>query len=100
MPIKYACVCCKKPVKCNQRALLCTNCKIWAHITCARVPQSQYNDRKEHFENWSCPTCILQELPFFNEELDLDRELCAGNESNLERDTNLMKNVIIYMGPF
>ena len=71
MPTKNPCACCKKPVKCNQKALLCTVCNKWVHIVCAGVSQSQYNDRREHFVNWRSSICIFEELQFFGDELDL-----------------------------
>ena len=66
MVTSYPCVFCSKPVKSNQKALLCTQCNLWAHIKCARVSELQYCDPNEHFVNWRCSKCILSLLPFFD----------------------------------
>ena len=65
MVVRYPCTCCNKPVRKNQKALVCTMCKKWVHITCGRVSKAKYDDRNEKFENWQCPKCLLSELPFY-----------------------------------
>lgn len=72
---KHPCGCCGKPVKKKQKALLCTNCSLWVHISCGRVPKHHYDDANESFINWECPKCLFCHLPFESEEsLNLDTE--------------------------
>ena len=60
----FPCSCCKHPVKINQKALLCTACNNWIHISCGGIPKNVYDDESEHFVNWQCRTCIFRLLPF------------------------------------
>ena len=69
MIINYPCVCCQKAVKTNQRAILCTNCQKWVHIKCVNISKTVYDDTGEHFMGWQCPICIMQQLPFYNEDI-------------------------------
>ena len=64
---KHPCGCCGKPVKKNQKALLCTNCSLWIHISCGHVSKRQYDDVNESFKNWECPKCLFCYLPFESE---------------------------------
>ena len=68
MVIKYPCSVCDKSVRKNKKALLCTECSKWVHITCGQVLRKFYDDISVHFENWHCPKCLLQQLPFWNVE--------------------------------
>ena len=46
MSVKFPCVCCQKRVKRKHKALLCTVCKKWAHISCATVYHSVNYDNE------------------------------------------------------
>ena len=67
---QYPCVHCDKSVKKNQKALLCTECNLWAHIKCAGISDLKYNDPNEGFVNWQCSKCVSSYLPFFNDNVD------------------------------
>ena len=87
---KHPCGCCGKPVKKKQKALLCTNCSLWVHISCGRVPKHHYDDANESFINWECPKCLFCHLPFESEEsLNLDTEDNGVNTLPDEIDENL-----------
>ena len=88
MPIKFPCVCCQKPVKCKQRALLCTRCSKWIHISCASVTQTQYDDDNESFENWICPKCIFSDLPYFSSEVE-----CVTDSNAVKVNSSLGKDM-------
>ena len=96
MVVKYPCACCKKPVRCNQKALTCTTCKKWVHISCGRVHKSKYDDSEENFENWQCPLCLFHELPFYNsfdDESIVEEKFSIGHEiTNIEVNTSNEKN--------
>ena len=64
----FPCISCKQSVKSNQKALLCTACNEWIHISCAGVPPKVYHDDTEQFVNWQCRKCIFSLLPFYNSE--------------------------------
>ena len=55
---KYPCGVCKKPVKCNQKGILCDLCNLWHHTKCINMPNETYfrlaNDTEEP---WECPDC-------------------------------------------
>ena len=79
----HPCSCCSKTVANNQKALLCTDCCQWTHISCGHITRKQYDDVNELFKNWKCPMCILRILPFWGE--DLVTEDCI-----IDTDTNVM----------
>ena len=68
----FPCITCKKSVKKNQKALLCTTCNQWIHISCAGVPRKMYDDESEYFLNWQCRKCVLSLLPFYDSEHEID----------------------------
>ena len=77
--VKHPCSCCEKPVRKNQKALLCTTCLKWVHINCGHVLKKQYECIQNKFENWECPKCLFVHMPFRDEESsDLDD---GNNES-------------------
>ena len=43
MPIKYPCIECKKPVKCNQLAIFCNVCEFWIHFKCSTLTKAHYD---------------------------------------------------------
>ena len=98
MPVKFPCVCCQKPVKRKQKALLCTVCKKWVHTSCTGVALIQYDDENEVFENWQCPKCIVIELPYFGCEitgdiLNSNPESVTVNNSMIS-DNNIPETIV------
>ena len=83
MVTTYPCSCCLKPVKRNQKALLCTGCRQWTHISCGHVSKKQYNVKSVLILNWQCPKCILQILPFWGEDLTNVNQLNVENKHNV-----------------
>ena len=43
MPIKYPCIECKKPVKCNQLPIFCNLCKLWIHFKCSTLTEAHFD---------------------------------------------------------
>ena len=41
-PTKNPCSICSKPVRSNQKAVLCDNCNLWCHCKCSSVSASEY----------------------------------------------------------
>ena len=60
MPFKYPCIECARPVKSNNKAVLCVACLNWIHLSCSELD----NDFFESTADWICDKCILRELPF------------------------------------
>ena len=60
---QFPCVRCSKCVKANQKALLCTSCHNWVHISCSGISAERYDDPNEHFISWECSKCLLKHLP-------------------------------------
>ena len=77
--VKYPCSICSKSVKKNQKALLCTGCSKCVHITCGQVLKQTYDSDTVLFENWLCPKCLLQQLPFWNNNTCTTEEYMDNN---------------------
>ena len=62
---RYPCSICNRPVRCNQKALLCDLCDLWSHCRCSGAGDQVYShyQQVEHF-SWCCPCCIAGSLPF------------------------------------
>ena len=88
MPIRFPCRSCKKPVKCNQKALLCTVCNKWIHISCTGITEGQYVNKKERFENWSCNMCIFEALPFSDVDINSPEVSVPNFPKNVEASVN------------
>ena len=58
----FHCVSCFKTVTNNQRALQCTNCNKWVHISCTDISFKSYDDPTQHFFNWQCSKCLFRYL--------------------------------------
>lgn len=65
-PTKYPCTSCCKPVKSNQKGILCDRCDMWTHARCCYVDDDEYQriSALEDSCKWFCPTCTLSELPY------------------------------------
>ena len=65
-PVKDPCGKCSRPVKCNQRSLLCEDCNLYWHQKC--IPDmtvTQYTLLITSTIDWICPGCTLAaSLPF------------------------------------
>ena len=63
-PVQYPCTVCEKPVKGNQRGIMCDGCSQWTHARCGGVGEAEYLllNAQESCE-WFCPLCIRSKLP-------------------------------------
>ena len=65
-PIRYPCSVCKKPVKSNQKALLCDNCNEWSHAGCASIGSSLYRELSERSDFFMVLSAVpLGHAPLF-----------------------------------
>ena len=62
-PVQYPCTVCKKPVKGNQRGIMCDGCSQWTHARYGGVGEAEYLllTAQESCE-WFCPLCIRSKL--------------------------------------
>jgi hypothetical protein len=58
-PIRNPCGDCTKPVKSNQRVILCDGCSYWYHLKCTELSLTDYNNLSQSNKDWYCRTCIL-----------------------------------------
>ncbi len=71
---KFPCRVCHKPVKCNQKGILCDMCNLWHHIKCINMSTKEYfrlADNED--EPWECPDCQFPYRftdSFFNTTVD------------------------------
>ena len=85
---------CRKPVKCNQRGILCDRCELWTHIRCCGIDVLEYERLGLNSnEEWYCPSCLAAEFPFADVSLPSNTSTCSvstpvgtplGNLSPLE----------------
>ena len=63
-PVQYPCTVCEKPVKGNQRGIMCDGCSQWTHARCGSVGESEYLLlTAEQSIKWLCPLCIRSKIP-------------------------------------
>ena len=87
-PVKFPCTICKNPVKKNQRGLCCDVCNLWTHARCCRVSNDQYDQLSlDCINDWLCPACVSDELPFANSSASCISEELSSAEESLTTDT-------------
>ena len=64
MVIKYLCSFCKKPCKCNQKAILCNICNKWSHQKCNQLSINEFNTLGNSNLPYFCPFCNNNNFPF------------------------------------
>lgn len=75
---KYPCTLCSKPVRKNQRGILCDKCKKWTHASCCGITKTEYQLIGDNDDQWFCPTCLRNELPYANCSLSSLESSTAG----------------------
>ena len=66
-PIKFPCSICFKPVRSNQKAMLCDCCNLWCHCKCSSVSMSEYAavfQSMGEAVSWICNGCYVRVMPF------------------------------------
>ena len=64
-PVKFPCTMCSKPVKRNQRGIMCDSCDFWTHASCCDIGPDEYQQLSTcETSGWICPACLSSELPF------------------------------------
>ena len=62
-PVQYPCTVCEKPVKRNQRGIMCDSCSQWTHARCGGVEEAEYVLLTAHQSSeWLCPSCVQSKL--------------------------------------
>ena len=61
-PVQYPYTVCEKPVKRNQRGIMCDGCSQWTHAHCG-VEEAEYLLLTAHQSSeWLCPSCVQSKL--------------------------------------
>lgn len=68
---KYPCGKCSKPVKSNQKGILCDFCDRWYHARCCEINNIQYDELADSSCIWLCAECGL---PNYSSSVLLSRE--------------------------
>ena len=76
-PVKYPCGYCERPVRSNQKGILCDKCELWYHAKCMGISNGSYNLLTTSEDEWFCPTC---ELPSITDSF-LETEDLRDNEN-------------------
>ena len=90
-PVRYPCTVCAKPVRANQRGVICDTCDLWTHAKCCGISRSEYDVMSLQGDSctWECPKCTISTLPFANTSVISDD---AGMEEALIGDTLLSRD--------
>ena len=99
-PVQYPCTVCEKPVKRNQRGIMCDSCSQWTHARCGGVEEAEYVLLTAHQSSeWLCPSCVQSKLSISSLSLldnttslmllqpkidDSDTEVPGVNKTNLQ----------------
>ncbi len=84
---KYPCGVCHKPVKVNQKGILCDLCNLWHHTKCVNMPTTEYfrlADNEE--EPWECPDCSFP-YKFTDSFFNTTTSDSLGNDSILSENS-------------
>ncbi len=82
---KYPCGTCHKPVRKNQKGILCDLCNIWYHAKCINMPDREYFRLGNCDEPWECNNCLLPfdfTDSFFNSTVHDTSGVSSHNTSN------------------
>ena len=94
-PVKFPCTICKNPVKKNQRGLCCDVCNLWTHARCCRVSNDQYDQLSlDCINDWLCPACVSEELPFANSSASCISEELSSAKESLTTDTFQLRSIL------
>ena len=60
---KYPCSVCDKNVNKNQKAIRCSQCQLWSHVSCNGIGKSEYKKLVEEDDGvpWYCIPCLVIE---------------------------------------
>ena len=92
-PVKYPCAECQKPVKSNQKAVLCDVCDTWSHFKCLNssnhLGKNEFERLSNSTDSWACKLCLLPPFSdlFFESFLLEDSSRSPDNFSGNFSDT-------------
>ena len=87
---KYPCGVCLKPVKINQKGLLCDSCESWYHARCCSINDDLYNDLANSSCSWICCVCGS---PNFSSSLLSNFEISIDNSFSLLSSSSSMESL-------
>ena len=81
---KFPCLICNEHVKKNAKAVQCTLCQLWVHVTCQGLAEKCYKVLcdAEKFGGmfWACRSCTAYAIEFNRRILEIDRKLSVLEE--------------------
>ncbi len=91
-PTKYPCTVCNRSVRENDRGILCDMCEKWTHAACGNISIDNYNlfSSQGSSQDWFCPSCIRNELPFNNTSL-------TSSTSPISSGSNTQSNLVAHV---
>lgn len=88
-PIKYPCGNCGKPVRTNQKDIMCEyGCGNWFHLKCIDLTTSKYLELSDSSEDWYCNSCTL---PVFTDsyfDISLEESSTPSNDDIITATIN------------
>ena len=92
----YPCIACKAHVKKNDKAVQCSLCQLWVHVTCEGMADECFkvlaNASKNGGMYWACRSCTAYAAKFNNSIQEINRRL-SKLESKVEEGANEVKEV-------
>ena len=88
---KYPCALCSKPVRANQKGILCDICNRWLHIKCLNMDPKLYMALSSSDEGWCCNDCTSPFKftdSFFEASCGSDGFDVSSNEENQTSTAN------------
>ncbi len=82
---KFPCGVCAKPVKCNQKGILCEVCDNWIHTRCIGISDNEYRQLQSSEDPWCCKKCVSEAMPY----ADVPSDDSVFN-SSLDRQTSVI----------
>ena len=88
---KYPCAACSKPVRLNQKGILCDGCCKWHHIKCVNMDHRLYRELSSSDDTWYCTNCsfpfnftdLFFEEPVTSEEVPVTITLESNPTDNI-----------------
>ena len=114
MVIKYPCLFCKKPCKCNQKAILCNTCNEWSHLKCNKLSINEFNTLENFNLPYLCPFCNNDNFSFkslsdeefvalWSDHTKTLNDQVLTNKTNIvhsklfQKITKIQKNLLFFM---
>ena len=101
---KYPCAVCSKPLRSNQKGILCDGCCKWHHIKCINMDHRLYSELSSSDDLWYCTNCsspfnftdsFFEEPPLTSEETSTQLESNSTNNITTGRQSLFPKALVL-----